>query len=81
MLIVNVYNNSGPTADERRLLKDYVLRAESVQDMAEWMQALLMAGVGGDASLSESLAISNVYDRGGDFKAGFLSVSWLCSLF
>jgi hypothetical protein len=59
-------------------LKDYVLRAESVQSMAEWMQALLMAGVGGDASLSESLAISNVYDRGGDLKAGFLQVCCCC---
>jgi hypothetical protein len=65
---------SGPTADERRTTKDYVLRAESVQDMAEWMQALLMAGAGGDASLSESLALSNVYDRGGDLKSGFLGM-------
>eukprot|EP00019_Armaparvus_languidus_P000930 CAMPEP_0168605070 /NCGR_PEP_ID=MMETSP0420-20121227/15715_1 /TAXON_ID=498008 /ORGANISM="Pessonella sp." /LENGTH=647 /DNA_ID=CAMNT_0008644391 /DNA_START=380 /DNA_END=2323 /DNA_ORIENTATION=- len=77
---MNSFRISGPTADERRLLKDYVLRAESVQDMAEWMQALLMAGVGGDASLSESLAISNVYDRGGDFKAGFLSMRGAGSL-
>ena len=42
--------------------------------MAEWMQALLMAGAAGDAQLSESLASSNVYDRGGGLKAGFLAM-------
>jgi hypothetical protein len=65
---------SGPTADERRTTKDYVLKAESVQEMAEWLQALLMAGASGDASLSDLLALFNVYDRAGDVKAGFLSM-------
>jgi hypothetical protein len=65
---------SGPTADERRTTKDYVLKAESVQEMAEWLQALLMAGASGDASLTDLLALFNVYDRGGDVKSGFLSM-------
>jgi hypothetical protein len=35
---MNSFRVDGPTADERRVNKEYVLRAESVQEMAEWMQ-------------------------------------------